>query len=33
MVGHDIASDEEVLCFNIGSVVHCVYDSDQRQLE
>ena len=27
VVGHDIASDEKALCFNIGSVAHCVYDT------
>ena len=27
MVGHDIKSDERALCFNIGSVAHCVYDT------
>lgn len=24
MVGHDIESDERALCFNIGSVAHCL---------
>ena len=33
VVGHKIKSDERALCFDIGSVAHCVYDSDQCQIE
>ena len=27
VVGHNIKSDERALCFDIGSVAHCVYDT------
>lgn len=30
VVGHDIKSEERALCFDTGSVAHCVYDKELK---